>query len=65
MIKKELRDILEKEMDRKDYLKYLGVGLMAIVGLTSAAKAVTSFHARNETGTRSSNTGYGSSSYGG
>lgn len=62
MIKQQFNDILQKEMDRKDFLRHVGVAAAAIVGIPAILKAL------NQTGVGSPvqrNFGYGSSVYGG
>lgn len=36
----QLGQLLEKEMDRKDFLKHVGVGLVAMTGATAILKAL-------------------------
>ncbi|OGL22324.1 hypothetical protein A2707_03285 [Candidatus Saccharibacteria bacterium RIFCSPHIGHO2_01_FULL_45_15] len=69
MFKNELNTLLTKKMDRKDFLKHVGVGVVAAVGLSSILKAVSSTGApatsNSSANTNSSSLGYGSSAYGG
>lgn len=62
-IKQELSVLLNKKMDRKDFLKVIGVGVVAATGVGSLLRAV------NPSATNKSISaapqGYGSSAYGG
>jgi hypothetical protein len=42
MIKQQFNDLLTKEMDRKDFLKYSGGVLLAAVGVTGMVKMLLS-----------------------
>jgi len=59
-------ELLQKEMNRKDFLKHVGIGLVALTGISAAAKALL------QQPTSASNhkslqqpMGYGSMPYGG
>jgi len=58
----QISDLLEKPMDRKDFLRHMGVGALMLLGGNMIYQAVTGI-SKN----RSSNNhvGYGSSAYGG
>lgn len=58
-LKTQLNALLEKKMDRQDFLKYIAVGMVALSGIGSALKVLS---AKTETPV---NGGYGSSAYGG
>ncbi len=68
-----LQDIMDKDMDRKDFLKHVGVGFAAIVGVTTAIKTMTQFSTQTQFGSTqtaqrgasTSSYGYGASAYGG
>jgi hypothetical protein len=57
--------ILNKEMDRREFLVHLGAGFMALIGISSIVKAFSSSQ-RQQTTTSSTNrsSGYGTSAYG-
>ncbi len=59
-MKPDVNKLLQKRMDRKDFLKHLGIGFAAITGVATVFKAVTTM---TNSGTVSK--GYGSSAYGG
>lgn len=63
MIKHKVSQLLETEMERKDFLKLLGFGVVAATGITQILKAVsTQTPARKVASTPQ---GYGGQSYGG
>lgn len=61
-----LDEVLRRKMDRRDFLKHIGVGVLALVGLSSAMR-VLSPNARPgiSQSQASTNYGYGSGAYGG
>lgn len=68
MFKNELNTLLAKKMDRKDFLKHVGIGVVAAVGLSSIIKAVSTSGAPAAISSSQSNAsslGYGGSAYGG
>lgn len=60
-MKNEVQKLLQKDMDRRNFLKHVGVGFAAIVGLTTAVKTLTSLNG----GPKEVANGYGSNAYGG
>jgi len=73
MIKQQLNSLLQKEMDRKDFLKYSGGVLLAAVGVTGMVRMLLQqggiafpAHATqtNASQLKESAMGYGGSSYG-
>lgn len=61
-MKNELESLLQKEMDRKDFLKHVGIGFAAITGVAAVIKTLNGFGGNART---RQNLGYGSSTYGG
>ncbi|HEX6461644.1 MAG TPA: hypothetical protein VFZ58_00030 [Candidatus Saccharimonadales bacterium] len=59
-MKPDVNKLLQKRMDRKDFLKHLGIGFAAITGVATVLKAVTSM---TNSGTDAK--AYGASVYGG
>ena len=57
-IKIQLGEILDKKMDRRDFLKHIAIGLVALTGANTALRLLSP-QQRNIGG------GYGSSAYGG
>ncbi|MCA9334607.1 hypothetical protein KC953_00515 [Candidatus Saccharibacteria bacterium] len=57
-IKAQVSELLNKQMDRQDFLKHVGIGLVAMTGL-SAALRFASMQSKH------SASGYGSAAYGG
>lgn len=56
-MKNNLDSILQKRMDRKDFLKHVGIGMAALMGFTALIKALNP-------GSKSTGA-YGASAYGG
>lgn len=63
MIKAQVGQLLEKEMDRKDFLRHIGVAVAVIAGVPTLLSAIN----RLQTGPIGDvrHVGYGSSAYGG
>ena len=61
--KTDLATILNKKMDRKDFLRNVAIGLVAVTGVTSVVRAFTPSQGGSQTA--SAPQGYGSSAYGG
>lgn len=65
--KKLLRDLEDKDMDRRDFLKYAGLFLLGIVGTSSALGWVlpeTTQYVPEKTAPHKATRGFGSSKYG-
>ncbi len=63
---KHIQTIFEKEMDRKEFLGYIGAAFLAAIGVSGMIKAL--LHHGSGTANQQSRgaaTGYGSSAYGG
>lgn len=59
-MKNDLSSLLQKEMDRRDFLKHVGAGLVAMTGAAALVKTL------NDVGSpRPRAAGYGASVYGG
>jgi hypothetical protein len=61
-IKKEIDRLFNEKMDRREFLKLVGVILVSMIGLTQTLRLITE---KPSTDTKSSSGGYGSSAYGG
>lgn len=61
MVKLNIAQLLEKEMDRKDFLKHVGIGVIALTGLSTILKTLV----QQPTSQSKAQTSYGSSVYGG
>lgn len=61
IIKKQLSELLNAEMDRKDFLRNVGIGVVALTGLGTALKLLSNQQPKQD----STNLGYGGSAYGG
>lgn len=58
---KDLSNLLQKQMDRRDFLKHVGIGFVAITGITTLVKTLNSV----STPTKGQTASYGASTYGG
>ena len=62
MLQLDTTQLLQKEMDRKDFLKHVGIGVIALTGLSAVLKTLI----QQPTASKSaSQAGYGGSAYGG
>ena len=61
MVKQQIEKVLTTEMDRKDFLKHVGLAVVAVAGVGSLLSALGRFGQVHSS--RSSN-GYGGSPYG-
>lgn len=58
-MKPDVNSLLQKKMDRKDFLKHVGIGFVVLTGAMTVIKTLNSF------GSHPQNQGYGSAAYGG
>ena len=66
MIKNTISQLLETEMERKDFLKLIVLGAVAATGITQILKSVSQqAPARPAVANKAQNLGYGASVYGG
>lgn len=65
MIKQSIERILAIELDRKDFLKAVGIGLVAATGVTQVVGSVVKQTSGSSTSSKSVSYGYGDSVYGG
>jgi hypothetical protein len=63
MIKNNIAQLLETEMERKDFLKLIGFGVIAATGITQILKAMSQQSPSRQVAGKAQ--GYGSSTYGG
>jgi len=63
MIKQSIARILSIELDRKDFLKAVGIGIVAATGVTQVVNSVVK--QTSTTSKQPTNYGYGASVYGG
>jgi hypothetical protein len=61
----EITKLMQKDMDRREFLKHVGFGFAGIMGLTSILKALSSLNGPSQGTPAAANSGYGSSAYGG
>lgn len=60
-MKDQLDSLLEKNMDRRDFLKHVGIGFAALTGMAGLLKTLNSLGGKE----RPSLGSYGASAYGG
>lgn len=61
-MKNELESLLQKEMDRRDFLKHVGIAFVALTGVAALLKTLNGFGGNTRT---RQTVGYGSATYGG
>lgn len=59
-MKNDLNNLLSKEMDRTDFLKHVGIAVIAMTGFASIVRALGGFNSH-----KAVSNGFGSGSYGG
>lgn len=64
MIKNNIAQLLETEMERKDFLKLIGFGVVAATGITQILKAMSQPASSRQVSTAKVQS-YGGSAYGG
>lgn len=64
-VKTDVAAILNQKMDRKDFLRNVAVGLVAVTGVTTVLRTFTPTSTRRSTATAAVPQGYGASAYGG
>lgn len=57
--KKDLDNLLQKQMDRRDFLKHVAIGFVALTGVSAVIKTLSTLSGSKQTA------GYGASVYGG
>lgn len=61
MLQLDTTKLLQKEMDRKDFLKHIGIGVIALTGLSAVLRTLV----QHPTASNASQSDYGGSAYGG
>ena len=59
-IQNEMQALLKKKMDRRDFIKHVGIGFAAILGIGTIVRAMSSMN-----GSQKQTVGYSAGSYGG
>lgn len=59
-MKKDLQELLDKQVDRKDFLKHVGFGLVALTGVTALTRSLTGVGVKTP-----KTNGFGAGVYGG
>lgn len=58
-----VKSLLEKDVDRKEFLQYVGVGALGVLGITTVIKNLEELFGKRSNH-QVQNAGYGSSPYG-
>lgn len=61
---KNIARLMSKEMDRKDFLKYGGGVLLAVIGVTGLINTLSKLDDSSNSNSQKVNGGYGGSAYG-
>lgn len=59
-MKNDLDNLLQKQMDRRDFLKHVGIGFVALTGMAALVKTLNAI-----SGHKVQTNGYGAQVYGG
>ncbi len=65
MIKNTISQLLETEMERKDFLKLIVLGAIAATGITQILKSISQQTPARSAASKTQSLGYGASAYGG
>ena len=60
-MQKDLTNLLTKEMDRRDFLKHVAIGMVAMTGIGTLVRTLNDVGS----GAKKQSVGYGASAYGG
>jgi hypothetical protein len=58
-IKNDIQILLDKQVDRKDFLKHVGFGVVALTGIATLTRSLNGF------GLKQQSAGFGAGTYGG
>jgi hypothetical protein len=65
MIKQQVNQLLEKEMDRKEFLRHIGVAVAAVVGVSAVVSSLNRLQpSSSQPPAHNARSGYGGSVYG-
>lgn len=67
-MKRQINDLLAKKMDRREFIKHVGVGTLVLFGFGSALKLLNGQAQQknsNASGAKEQSMAYGASAYGG
>lgn len=65
MIKQNIAKLLDTEMERKDFLKLVGLGVIAATGVTQILKTLTQTQSAKHSSSGPVSLSYGATTYGG
>lgn len=58
-LQSEVHTLLQKKMDRREFIKHVGIGFAALLGVSAVLRSMSSMSGNKQ------QVGYGSSTYGG
>ncbi len=64
-MQKQIQSILSQEMNRREFLGYIGAAFLAVVGVSNIVRALMNHQTKTVTYRQTVSSGYGSSPYGG
>ena len=59
-LQSDVQALLQKKMDRREFIKHVGIGFAALVGVSAVLRTMSSLN-----GNKQQSVGYGASVYGG
>lgn len=59
-LQSDVQTLLQKKMDRREFIKHVGIGFAALVGVSAVLRTMSSM-----SGNKAQSVGYGASVYGG
>lgn len=59
-LQSDVQTLLQKKMDRREFIKHVGIGFAALIGVSAVLRTMSSMG-----GNKQQSVGYGSSTYGG
>ncbi len=60
----QIQEVLEKDMTRGEFLRYVGIAMLSIIGVSSIAQNVNKAIVVHKNGSAKNANGYGMSAYG-
>lgn len=64
-ISKQIQNILQQDMDRKEFLSLVGASLIGVIGISKILKSLESFNNDSSSSSKANaKAGYGASAYG-
>jgi hypothetical protein len=60
----KLQDLLNQEVTRKEFLKYVGIAVLCLIGVTNMLQSLNSINSNSSSLSDKASGGYGGSAYG-